>query len=63
MAEAGREQALSRALDNLKKRFGEGAVMRMKLDKTTRPLALFEKYLFDTLLASYPGNAGHTGTY
>ena len=29
MAEAGREQALSRALDNLKKRFGEGAVMRM----------------------------------
>jgi len=41
----------------------EGAVMRMKLDKTTRPLALFEKYLFDTLLASYPGNAGHTGTY
>jgi recombination protein RecA len=29
MAETGREQALSRALDNLKKRFGEGAVMRM----------------------------------
>jgi len=29
MAEAGREQALSRALDNLKKRFGDGAVMRM----------------------------------
>ena len=29
MAEAGREQALSRALDNLKKRFGEGTVMRM----------------------------------
>ena len=29
MAETGREQALNRALDNLTKRFGEGAVMRM----------------------------------
>jgi len=29
MVEAGREQALNRALDNLKKRFGEGTVMRM----------------------------------
>lgn len=29
MAETGREQALSRALDNLEKRFGEGAIMRM----------------------------------
>jgi recombination protein RecA len=29
MAETGRTQALNRALDNLKKRFGEGAVMRM----------------------------------
>lgn len=29
MADKGREQALNRALDNLKKRFGEGTVMRM----------------------------------
>ncbi len=29
MTEKGREQALNRALDNLKKRFGDGAVMRM----------------------------------
>jgi recombination protein RecA len=29
MAKEGREQALDRALDNLKKRFGEGTVMRM----------------------------------
>ena len=29
MTKPGREQALNRALDNLKKRFGDGAVMRM----------------------------------
>jgi recombination protein RecA len=29
MTDKGREQALNRALDNLKKRFGEGTVMRM----------------------------------
>lgn len=29
MSESGRDQALGRALDNLRKRFGDGAVMRM----------------------------------
>ena len=29
MTESGRDQALNRALDNLRKRFGDGAVMRM----------------------------------